>query len=50
MEQLCPIELYLRTSYHPDREYVDGRIVERNLGEKTHSSIQASDHLLHDST
>lgn len=31
---------YLNTSYSPDREYVDGLIVERNLGEKTHSSIQ----------
>jgi Uma2 family endonuclease len=34
------IEQYLNTSYHPDREFVDGLIVERNLGEKTHSSIQ----------
>lgn len=33
-----PIELYLHTSYHPDREFVDGQIVERNLGEKTHSA------------
>ena len=30
------------TSYSPDREYIDGRIVERNLGEKTHSSIQTN--------
>lgn len=37
---LVSVEEYLRTSYSPDREYVDGRIVERNLGEKTHSSIQ----------
>ena len=36
------MEDYLRTSYSPDREYIDGRIVERNLGEKTHSSIQAN--------
>jgi hypothetical protein len=34
------IEQYLNTSYHPDREFVDGLIVERNLGEKTHSAIQ----------
>jgi Uma2 family endonuclease len=38
---LVSIEDYLSTSYSPDREYLDGRIVERNLGEKTHSSIQA---------
>jgi Uma2 family endonuclease len=37
---LVSVEEYLSTSYSPDREYLDGRIVERNLGEKTHSSIQ----------
>lgn len=37
---LVSVEDYLRTSYSPDREYVDGRIVERNLGEQTHSDIQ----------
>lgn len=31
---------YLSTSYHPDREYIDGRVVERNLGERTHSATQ----------
>lgn len=31
---------YLRTSYSPDCEYVDGRIEERNLGEKEHSILQ----------
>ena len=37
-ETLVSIEEYLNTSYEgPDREYVDGRIVERNLGEKDHS-------------
>jgi Uma2 family endonuclease len=39
---LVSIEEYLSTSYSPDREYIDGRIVERNLGEKTHSTIQAN--------
>jgi Uma2 family endonuclease len=39
---LVSIEEYLSTSYSPDREYIDGRIVERNLGEKTHSSIQGN--------
>lgn len=39
---LVSVEEYLNTSYSPDREYVDGRIVERNLGEKTHSTIQTN--------
>jgi Uma2 family endonuclease len=30
----------LRTSYSPDCEYVDGRVVERNVGEKGHSILQ----------
>jgi Uma2 family endonuclease len=34
------VEEYLNTSYRPDCDYVDGRIVERNLGEQTHSAIQ----------
>jgi Uma2 family endonuclease len=37
---LVSVEEYLSTSYSPDREYVDGRIVERNLGELTHGRIQ----------
>ena len=40
-ESLVSVEEYLNTSYDgPDREYVDGRIVERNLGEKDHSRPQ----------
>jgi len=39
---LIPVEEYLNTSYDPDREYVDGEIVDRNLGEKTHSTIQGN--------
>jgi Uma2 family endonuclease len=37
---LLSIDEYLRTSYHPDADYVDGEIVERNLGEYEHSKIQ----------
>ena len=37
---LISVEEYLHTNYDPDREYVDGEVVERNLGEKTHSIIQ----------
>ena len=32
---------YLRTSYHPDCDYVDGEVQERNLGEFDHAAIQA---------
>ena len=40
-ETLISVEEYLNTSYEgPDREYLDGRIVERNLGEKDHSRPQ----------
>ncbi len=38
---LVSVEEYLRTSYpDADREYVDGRIVERNVGEVDHSDVQ----------
>lgn len=33
-------EEYLRTTYEPDCEYVDGRIEERNLGEYDHGLLQ----------
>src|SRR5690349_21657268 len=32
---------YLSTTYSPDREYVDGELVERNVGEYEHSRPQA---------
>lgn len=32
---------YLNTSYRPDRDYVDGEVRERNLGEYEHSRPQA---------
>jgi len=35
-----PVEEYLRTSYHPDREYVRGEVVERHVGEYFHSRLQ----------
>lgn len=38
---LVSVEEYLRTSYSPDCEYVDGVIEERNLGERSHSIMQA---------
>ena len=37
---LIPVSEYLRTSYRPDCDYVDGEVQERNLGEQDHSQIQ----------
>ena len=34
------VEEYLQTTYRPDRDYVDGEVVERNLGEYDHSRPQ----------
>ena len=32
---------YLRTSFHPDCDFVDGEVQERNLGEFDHAAVQA---------
>jgi Uma2 family endonuclease len=37
---LLSIEEYLRTSYKPDSDFVDGEIEERNLGEYEHARLQ----------
>ena len=37
---LVSLEEYLHTIYHPDCDYVDGEVQERNLGEKDHSRAQ----------
>jgi len=37
---LIPVSEYLHTSYHPDCDYVDGVIEERNLGELDHAEVQ----------
>ena len=34
------VEEYLHTMYRPDRDYVDGEVLERNLGERDHSRPQ----------
>jgi Uma2 family endonuclease len=34
-----PVEEYLRTTYRPDMEYVDGEILERHVGEHKHSRL-----------
>ncbi len=38
---LVSVTEYLATTYHPDREYVGGVVLERNLGERDHSVLQA---------
>jgi Uma2 family endonuclease len=35
------VDEYLNTTYRPDRDYVDGEVLERNLGERDHSQPQA---------
>ena len=42
MATCAPISLneYLSTIYDPDCEYVDGELLERNVGESDHSGIQ----------
>ena len=37
---LIPVEEYLETSYRPDREYRDGVLVERNVGDEYHANLQ----------
>ena len=39
---LIPVEEYLSTAYSPDREYRDGTLVERNVGDYAHSLLQAA--------
>jgi len=38
---LIPVEEYLRTVYRPDRDYINGEVIERNMGETPHSGLQA---------
>ncbi len=35
-----PVEVYLNRSYSPDRDYVDGEVQKRNVGEMPHASVQ----------
>ena len=41
---LAPIEEYLETDYSPDREFVDGTVVERHVGDRSHSLVQGNVH------
>jgi hypothetical protein len=40
---LSPVTVreYLTSIYHPDMDYVDGSLEERNMGEKEHGKLQA---------
>src|ERR1700722_16156823 len=38
------IDEYLETDYSPDREFVDGTVVERHVGEKSRSLVQGNVH------
>jgi Uma2 family endonuclease len=35
-----PVEQYLNTSYEPDCDYVDGELLERNVGERPHGLLE----------
>jgi Uma2 family endonuclease len=37
---LISVEDYLRTTYEPDCDYVDGEVIERNVGERPHGKLQ----------
>jgi Uma2 family endonuclease len=37
---LIPVSEYLQTTYRPDRDYIDGELKERNVGEQPHAHIQ----------
>jgi Uma2 family endonuclease len=39
---LVSLEEYLNTDYSPDREYVAGQLLERNVGERPHSRVQSN--------
>src|SRR4051794_21593759 len=37
---LISVEEYVGSAYEPDCEYVDGKLLERNMGESDHAGIQ----------
>jgi Uma2 family endonuclease len=37
-----PVEEYLAKTWRPDREYIDGEVLERNLGEYDHANLQSA--------
>lgn len=41
-ERFIPVEKYLRTMYHPDRDYIDGHLEIRNVGNWEHGDWQSA--------
>ena len=39
---LMPVEEYLTSVYRPDCDYVDGELLERNMGERDHAWLQGA--------
>ena len=37
---LIPVSEYLKTDYSPDCDYIDGELLERNVGEWEHAALQ----------
>ncbi len=37
---LIPVDEYLRTTYRPDCDYIDGHVIGRNAGERPHGRLQ----------
>ena len=37
---MVAVEEYLNTTYRPDCDYIDGEVLERNLGERGHGQLQ----------
>ena len=38
---LTSVDEYLRTSFHPDCDFIDGEVLERNVGKRRHGYAQA---------
>lgn len=41
-QTLVSVEEYLSTVYQPDCDYVDGEVLERNMGERDHAWLQSA--------
>lgn len=37
---LIPVSEYLSTTYRPDRDFLEGELKERNMGEQPHANVQ----------
>jgi Uma2 family endonuclease len=37
---LIPLSEYLTTTYRPDRDFLEGELLERNMGEQSHARMQ----------